>query len=121
MNIIQKILAQNQQTQLNKGSTIIGINQPENFKVSDVGTAIKNVINASLVIAALVAFIYLILGGIQWITSGGDKSAMESARNKITQAIVGLIIVAAAYAVMNLVSSFLGLNITNLDIGNIYK
>lgn len=121
MNIIPKILAQNSSTQAPAGSTTIGINQPENFKVADVGVAIKNVINAALVIAALLAFIYLILGGIQWITSGGDKSAMESARNKITQAIVGLIIVAAAYAVMNLVASFLGLNITSLDVGNIYK
>lgn len=64
-----------------------------------------------LIIAALLAFLYLILGGIKWITSGGDKAGMEEARNKITHAIVGLIIVGAAWAIMILVQNFLGVTI----------
>jgi hypothetical protein len=36
---------------------------------------------------------------------------MEAARNKITHAIVGLIIVGAAWAIMTLVQNFLGVNI----------
>lgn len=103
------------------GTTNIKLDPPSNMKVEDLGIAIKNVVNAMLVIAAVIAFAYLIMGGIQWITSGGDKGAMETARNKITHAIVGLIIVASAYAVMTLVSSFLGLDIKNLEIGTIYQ
>jgi hypothetical protein len=57
------------------------------------------------------AFFFLILGGIQWITSGGDKAGMEAARNKIKHAIVGLIIVGAAWAIMILVQNFLGVTI----------
>ncbi len=64
----------------------------------------------------IAAFLYLILGGIQWITSGGDKSGMEAARNKITSAIVGLIIVAAAWAIMMLVGQFVGVNFLNKDL-----
>ncbi|MBI3385909.1 hypothetical protein HY031_02365, partial [Candidatus Gottesmanbacteria bacterium] len=48
---------------------------------------------------------------IKWITSGGDKAGMEEARNKITHAIVGLIIVGAAWAIMTLVQNFLGVTI----------
>jgi len=64
-----------------------------------------------LIVGAILAFIYIVLGGLQWITSGGDKTHLEAARNKITNAIVGLIIVAAAWAIMLLVQQFLGINI----------
>lgn len=89
----------------------ITINQPTNIKISDVGQLISAGVGTLLIIAALLAFFYLILGGIQWITSGGDKAGMEAARNKITHAIVGLIIVGAAWAIMLLVQNFLGVSI----------
>jgi hypothetical protein len=89
----------------------INIPQPSNIKISDVGKLISAGVGLLLILAALLAFFYLILGGISWITSGGDKAAMETARNKITHAIVGLIIVGAAWAVMILVQNFLGVQI----------
>jgi len=89
----------------------ITINQPSNIKISDVGQLISAGVGTLLIIASLLAFFYLILGGIQWITSGGDKAGMEAARNKITHAIVGLIIVGAAWAIMLLVQNFLGVSI----------
>jgi len=84
--------------------------------ITNVGQLISAVVGTLLVIAALLAFVFLILGGIQWITSGGDKAGMESARNKITHAIVGLIIVGAAWAIMTLVGNFLGISITKMDL-----
>jgi len=87
------------------------IAQPSNVKITDVGQLISAAVGTILILAALLAFVFLILGGIQWITSGGDKAAMEAARNKITHAIVGLIIVGAAWAIMMLVQNFLGVSI----------
>ena len=89
----------------------ITINQPGNIKISDVGQLISSLVGTLLILAALLAFFFLILGGIQWITSGGDKAGMEAARNKITHAIVGLIIVGAAWAIMLLVQNFLGVSV----------
>lgn len=89
----------------------INIMQPDKFRITDVGQLISAVVGTLLIIAALLAFFYLILGGIQWITAGGDKTGMEAARNKITHAIVGLIIVGAAWAIMLLVQNFLGVQI----------
>lgn len=87
------------------------INQPSNVRIGNLGSLISAIVGTLLIISALLAFFYLILGGIQWITSGGDKAGMEAARNKITHAIVGLIIVGAAWAVMILVQNFLGITI----------
>lgn len=81
------------------------------YNIENLGQLISAAVGSLLIIAALLAFIFLILGGIQWITSGGDKSGMEAARNKITHAIVGLIIVGAAWAIMILVQNFLGISV----------
>lgn len=81
------------------------------FQIENVGTLVSAIVGTMLIISALLAFIWLIMGGLSWITSGGDKAAMESARNKITHAIVGLIIVGAAWAIMLLVQGFLGIKI----------
>lgn len=74
-----------------------------------VGGLISFVLRAVLAIGALLVFGYLVMGGIEYITSGGEKGKTESARNKITSAVVGLIILAASWAILNLALSFLGL------------
>jgi hypothetical protein len=75
---------------------------------TDFGALINSVLSIVMVIALLLVLLYLVLGGIEWITSGGDKGKTESARNKITAAIIGIIILAAAYALTQLVAWLLG-------------
>ena len=72
-------------------------------------------INLLLLLAAIVFFFILVIGGIRWITSGGDKANTETARNQITAALVGLVIVFAAWAILQLIQVFFGITL----IGNI--
>lgn len=81
---------------------------PDQGYASDIGAIISSMLNLVMLIAAILVFMYLIWGGIEWITSGGDKSKTENARNKITAAIVGLIVLAASYALLQLALSLLG-------------
>lgn len=92
------------------------IEKPENVKITNIGTLIRGVVQGALVIAALMVFLYLIWGGIEWITSGGDKQKTQEARDRITAALVGLAVVAAAWAVMLIIQYFFGINILNEDI-----
>lgn len=80
-----------------------------------VGALIGTIIGGIIIIAFLLAFLFLLIGGISWITAGGDKNQLESARNKIIHAIVGLIIVASVWAVMTLIAPFLGLTFPNMS------
>jgi len=80
-------------------------------------TLIPNIIGLCYVIGALIFFFILITGAIQWISSGGDKQALEGARGKITNAFVGLIILFSAFAVISLIETFFHINIMTLDIG----
>ena len=64
---------------------------------------------AAIAIGSLAVIVYFLLGAFTWITSGGDKTKVEEARNKISTAIIGLIVLAATIALFNLVASFLGI------------
>ncbi len=83
------------------------ITAPKGF-ATNIGSLINGALSFIMVIAALLVFLYLILGGIEWITSGGDKGKTENARNKITAAVIGLIILAASYAILLIILNFLG-------------
>jgi len=109
MNFVQRVLAAD-----------ISIPGPQKgVPEGKIGDFISNAISLVLGVAGLLTFIYLIWGGIQWITSGGDKAQYEAARNKITAALIGLAIVAAAWAVMQLVAKFFGVSVKEIDIPSI--
>jgi hypothetical protein len=77
---------------------------------------VSGLIRGSLVVAAVVFFFILVIGGIRWIASGGDKAATEGARNQITAALIGLVIVFAAWAIVQLIQVFFGVNIFSLSL-----
>ena len=77
---------------------------------------ISAVVRLALIIAALIAFGFLIYGGIKWITSGGDKEGTAQAQSTITAALIGLLIVFAAWAIIKLVETFFGIQILTLEI-----
>lgn len=81
-----------------------------------IGRIVSGLIQLTMVIAAIVFFFILVIGGIKWITSGGDKAQTESARNQITAALVGLVIVFAAWAILQLIKTFFGIDIFSLTI-----
>lgn len=60
-------------------------------------------------IVGALALIFLAIGGIQYMTSGGDKFAVEKARGRITAAVVGLLVVFGAWLVINVVGTFFGI------------
>ena len=80
-------------------------------------TLFSSLLNVVMLIAALLVFAFLIMGGIEWITSGGDKGKAESARNKLTAAVIGLVVIAASYAILTLILQFLGFN----DLNNVFE
>jgi len=90
----------------------LSIERPADYvKVTNIGTLIKGGLAFAMIAAALVAFVYLLWGGFQWITSGGDKAAVEAARLRISAALVGLVIIAAAWAIMLMIQYFFGIKI----------
>lgn len=65
----------------------------------------------SLVAAGILLLIYLTMGGIQWLTSGGEKTAVAAARDRMTAAFIGLMIIVFVIVVINLINYIFGLDI----------
>lgn len=63
-----------------------------------------------LIVATLWSFFNLILGAFNWISSGGDKGKLETAQQKMLQAVIGLILVFASWAIFIVLLQFLGLS-----------
>lgn len=67
----------------------------------------KQITNTILYIVGIVAVIMLIIGGIRYVTSGGDSKKVTDAKNTVLYAIIGLVIAFLAYAIVNFVISAL--------------
>jgi hypothetical protein len=80
------------------------------------GDVIGRVITILFIISVIIALAFLIYGGIKWITSGGDKAAVEAARNTIVAAIVGLVIVFLSYFILNIILQAFGLTFGALQL-----
>ena len=76
----------------------------------EIGKVISGAIGAFILFASLFAFVSLMIGGINWITSSGDKAKIETARNRIINSLIGLIIVASIWAVVTLIFPVFGLS-----------
>lgn len=64
---------------------------------------ITTVINTILIILGIIAVVMIIIGGIRYTLSGGDSGAVQSAKNTILYAVVGLVIAILAFAIVNFV------------------
>ncbi|MBI4038914.1 hypothetical protein HY384_03065 [Candidatus Daviesbacteria bacterium] len=67
----------------------------------------KLIVDSLFLIASFLAVAYLMYGGIRWITSRGDKAGVEAARKHIIAAIVGVVVVAGAFFLMQLLFTIL--------------
>lgn len=85
-------------------------------KVPDIIPVIQAIIRFILLVAFVIAFIMLLIGGIRWILAGGDEKAVAGARNTITAALIGLVIVLVAFAIIKLVETFFGFEIISKGI-----
>lgn len=90
---------------------------PSSFDVAEpsagFGPMLSSILSGVMIVSALLVLIYLVWGGIEWLTSGGEKAKLEKARNRITQAIIGIIVLAATTAIFMMVQSFLNVEILN--------
>lgn len=82
-----------------------------NIGPSSVFAVVGPAVTIIFIIALILVFFFFLYGGVQWITSGGDKARTESARNTITAALIGLSIIALSYAIVRLVGTFFGVDI----------
>jgi cytochrome bd-type quinol oxidase subunit 2 len=78
----------------NYGKVVLGFHVPNISEILTFG------LRFFFIIAGLIALLYLLLGALAWITSGGNKESVDKAREKIQAAVIGLIVLFAVLAVV---------------------
>ena len=68
----------------------------------------SNIVKAALMFVGTVAVILLVYAGIRFVMSGGDPKQVQQARQIITYAIIGLVIVLSSFAIIYLISYLTG-------------
>jgi hypothetical protein len=85
--------------------------------ITGLETIFGNIIRAALALGGIALFIMIIIGGFTYLSSSGDSKKAESAKNTVTYAILGVVLLALAYLILRLIASFTGVNaILNFDI-----
>jgi hypothetical protein len=59
-------------------------------------------------IAVILAVLYIMWSGIQWMTSGGDATKLASAKRRMIYAIIGLVVVLMSFLIVRIVLTVIG-------------
>lgn len=74
---------------------------------------LSNVLVVLTIVASLAFAIMFLLGGLNWITAGGDKGKIDTAKKMMTSGAIGLIVIAVSYSIVWIVGKALGIDILN--------
>lgn len=70
-----------------------------------------DIIGVITILATLFFIVYAFLAAFEWTTAGGDSGKVAKARDRLIWGTLGLILVVAAYAIVGLIGSLVGIDI----------
>jgi|AACY02.16.fsa_nt_gi hypothetical protein len=83
-----------------------------NFGSASLGEIFSQLLNYAIVLAGIAMFGFLIAGGFDLLTSGGNQEGIKKGTNKIVMAIVGFIVVFATYFILEIIELLFGIKVT---------
>ena len=91
------ILGEGATNQLKENTDLVGMSG--GMGQASVGSIIATIIQAALGLLAAIFLALMIFAGFQWMTASGNETQVKKAQDTIKTAVIGLIIVLAAYAI----------------------
>ncbi len=96
-NIIHQIILA-QTANPNPGFFVsIGNNSPESIAVW--------IVTAILGVSGIVAILFIIIGGFEYMTSAGNEERSKNGKKRVTNAIIGLIIIMLSYTIISVINT----------------
>lgn len=89
---------------------IVGGTAPESL----LATIMSNIIGAMTIGAGIWFLFQAIIAGYNYMNAAGDKARIENAGRRLTNSLIGIAVVVAAYGLLSLIGSFLGIEFLNL-------
>ncbi|MDP2632102.1 MAG: hypothetical protein Q8P25_00060 [Candidatus Curtissbacteria bacterium] len=88
------------------------------YTISQVVDVLERIINLLAPAAGIAFFFMMIIGGFQFLNSGGDPKAAGAARTTLTYAILGIILVVASWLILQIIKSATGVDVTTVNLPN---
>ena len=89
----------------------IGGYAPVGDVTASIAKLASNVFGFLTITAGIAFLIYFAIGGLTWITSGGDKGKVDEAKKRMTGAAIGMIIITLTYGIVWIIGKVLGFNL----------
>ncbi|MFZ3068918.1 MAG: hypothetical protein WA052_01240 [Microgenomates group bacterium] len=80
---------------------------------TQLGSILSSVITTLTVVGGLAFVIFFTLGGLKWLTAGGDKAKVSEAQAQMTQGVIGLVVIVVGLFVTGIVGGVLGIDFLN--------
>jgi len=82
-------------------------------KTENIGSVVSAIISNAIVVAGVILLFFLISGGIGLISAAGNNNpeAAEKGKKTVTTALIGFVVVFAAYWIVQLIGKLTGIDI----------
>lgn len=90
-----------------------GVAVTEGSTSTQLSNILSSVVTVLTVVGGLAFVIFFTLGGLKWLTAGGDKAKVSEAQTQMTQGVIGLVAMVAALFVTGIVGGVLGIDFLN--------
>src|SRR3989338_8417752 len=84
--------------------------------VGFIARLIQTAVNLAFLVGAVFFFFMLLVGAVGWISAGGDKAQLEEAKGRLTNALIGIIVLFSLYAALGIVQNFLGVQLVSFSV-----
>lgn len=91
------------QAQIDLTTGVDEVNASAGLANEELTDIIGNIISAVLVFLGVIALIIIIYAGFLWMTAGGNSDQVDKAKKWMINGFIGLVIILAAYAIVNFV------------------
>ncbi len=92
---------------VNNGTADVGKTFYNPIDVDNIPAFIVKIIKILLFLSGMLAVLFVIIGGLRYIASQGNSTAMTTAKNTVVYALVGLALAILSYAIVNLITNVL--------------
>ena len=69
---------------------------------------VSNMIGLLTILGGLIFIFYFVMGGVYWITAGGEQGYVTKARDQMVEAVIGMVVIVISYGLMGVVGGIVG-------------
>lgn len=75
-----------------------------------------NIVQALTALVGVAIFIMFVVGGFSFLMSGGDQKKLDKAKGTLTNAIIGVVVIVAAYLILLTIKTLTGVDVTSFTV-----